>query len=502
MELELQADPDTVAGMSRLKALAREGRPRSQVFKVVWHDSPDQTLLSQGLILAEQRGRWRLERVLPAAETWLPGQPPPVLQESQEPTALTAGLPVRLAPVAAFQGRRTVSEHRIEEAPVTLLIECGVLRSVTAEQAVARIQLSGADHAVHAAALVIANAAAVWVPRASLAARAIALASGGVPVPRRLGPPVLPGVGMTVAAALTHILGHLTDVILHHAPVAAQSDAKDVPDANRVEAVHQMRVAVRRALSAISVFRGALPDGALDRVHDGLKTLGATLGFTRDWDVFVGETAPMIAKALPPDKKLDRLIAAAVRRRHDHRAALAHHLQSPAFRVLGIELAWFALHFWPASADVSPDGPDQDRLDQVPAERSLVADFAPGVLQHRWKKLTSVGKQIETLDIPALHELRLRAKRARYAAEMFAGLDNGRAAHRFIRRLSVLQQRLGLLNDAAVAAQLLDELGGSAGRHGYAVGIVVGFTASRAGKLRPQIIRAFEKFRRQPIYWT
>ena len=313
-----------------------------------------------------------------------------------------------------------------------------------------------------------------------------------------------------------------------------------------MEAVHQMRVAVRRALSALSIFRGALADGTLDPLREGLKDLGTRLGHTRDWDVFVSETAPAIIRALPADERLDRLIAAAVRQRRDRRKQLADYLQSPPFRVLTVQLAWFvAARFWhvgqepppdPAHGDPSPDPPStQAALSSVkafrrkpapgglPAEPSpdapvhppdeplsattaaepqSVRTFAPAVLQQRWKKLLSAGKHIERLDIPSLHGVRLRAKRARYAAEMFAVPHEGKAAHRFIRRLSLLQQRLGVLNDGAVAAQLLDEIGGPSGRHAYAVGVVVGFTASRAEQIRPRIIRAFEKFRRQPTYWT
>jgi hypothetical protein len=65
-----------------------------------------------------------------------------------------------------------------------------------------------------------------------------------------------------------------------------------------------------------------------------------------------------------------------------------------------------------------------------------------------------------------------------------------------------LQEQLGVLNDGAVAARLLEELGGAGGRHGYAAGVVVGFIAARSGKIRPRIIAAFEKFRRQPAYWA
>ena len=71
----------TVAGLSRLKALTacRNGRPRTQSVKIVWHDSPEHALLADGLTLAEQRGVRHLERVFPGADTWLPAQPVPVV---------------------------------------------------------------------------------------------------------------------------------------------------------------------------------------------------------------------------------------------------------------------------------------------------------------------------------------------------------------------------------------------------------------------------------------
>jgi triphosphatase len=558
MEFELDAEPDDLTVLAGLRSLAvlREGRPRAQAVRVVWHDSPDHILLNQGLTLAERRGDWRVERVVPSTATWLPGQPPAVVEQAADQASLTVALPSPLTPVAAFVGRRSISVYRFPLPPdtavpttastlgpatqpvaaqatsaqVTLTTERGVLRSVTAERPIARILLSGDELAVRSAALMIAAAASVSVPRASLAARAIAMAANGAPEPRHLGAPVLPDADVSVTDALAHILGHLTDVILHCAPTATlpvgkapgrRPRAHDAPvsdgptahalEKSQMEAVHQMRVAVRRALSAVSIFRDALPVGTLDPVHGGLKALGARLAQTRDWDVFVAETAPLITEALPPDERLERLIAAARRRRRECRNELSEYLTSSAFRALTIELAWFAAaEFWRSrdalSADVpsrdGPDDPSNSAPDEQPAGPLPVHDFAPRVLQQRWKKLISSGKRMPELDVAALHGVRLRAKRARYAAEMFAVPHEGKAAQRFIRRLSVLQQRLGVLNDGAVATQLLQELGGPSGRHAYAVGVVIGFIASRAGRIRPRIVRAFERFRRQPTYWT
>ncbi len=484
MELEFTAHPDAVAGLSRLKALTscRDGRPRTQTVKIVWHDNPEHALLGDGLTLAEQRGVWRLERLGPADDTWLPAQPTPIVAESPDLTTL----PTPLAPLAAFEGRHTISVHQFDGQAVTLVIAKGILRAVTAERPVARIWLTGDEQAVRSAALLIAGAIPLAVPLASLAAEAIALALGRPAAARHAGAPVLPAETMAVADALKHILGHLTDVILANAPAAARLDA------NSPEAVHQMRVAVRRARSALSIFRTAMPENSLNAIGDSLKDLGARLGPTRDWDVFVDETMPDIQQALLNDERLERLIGAAARRRRECQKALGSYLDSPAFRSLGIELAWFiAATFWHPPA--VPDG----ETEQPPG---LVA-FADQVLQHRWKKLVTSGKRIEELDIPSLHGIRLRAKRARYAAEMFSTLHRGKVANRFIRRLSVLQQRLGVLNDGAVATHLLAELGGPAGRHAYATGLVIGFLAARAAKIRPGIETAFERFRRQPVYW-
>jgi triphosphatase len=503
MEFELHADSDAIAKLGAFKPLAsvREGRARSYPVKLIWHDSPDHTLRGAGEVLVESRGSWRLERLLPGDETWLPAQPSPALAEATSLDELTVTLPQPLAAVAAFEGRRTVSTHRFKQSLVTLSVERGILRSVTAEHPVVRLVLEGEELAVRAAAHCIATGFPVRVPVATFAARGMALATNTPTPPRHIGPPELTDGDMPVADALAHILGHLTDVILYYAPAATRSEPSDGDGPKRIEAVHQMRVAVRRALSALSIFRSTLPEGTLEPVRVALKALAQALAHTRDWDVFVGETASMVTETLPDDQRLLRLVAAADRVRREYRQALAAYLSSPEFRLLGIDLAWFcAARCW--QAQTTPPAPLPESLSEGspavdPAQPLSVRHFAPQVVRHRWKKMLAAGKHVEDLDIPALHALRLRAKRARYAAEMFAGLDDGKGQQRTIRRIAALQQRLGMLNDGAVAADLMQELGGPAGRHGYAVGVVTGFIAARAGLTRPAVNEAFEKLRRR-----
>ncbi len=499
MDFELALAAEDAGAVSRLKALVacRDGNARSQSIKTIWQDSPDRALLEAGQTLVESRGNWRLERLFPDAEPWLPGQPPPVLTEAADP-ALLPDLPSPLAPLVAFEGRRTMTMHGLAGGSVMLTVERGTLRAVTAERAAARIRLSGDEAAVREAALLIADAVPVRLPAASLAAEGIALATGWTPPPRRNGAPRLPDGVRTVPEALAHIMGHLLDVVLAHS-----TEIDHGP-----EAVHQMRVAVRRARSAVSLFRPAFAPLALEPMRAPLKTLNARLGPTRDWDVLTGETLPAIRAALPENERLERLTKAADRRRREHHRALDAWLDGQEFRRLTIEFAlmiaagaWRTLEPPPGTAPDAAGDAAEPESPEPPPEPELTA-FAATVLQKRWKRLLTAGKGMEDLDVAALHAVRLRAKRARYAAEMFTSLYDGKGPHRFIRRLSALQQRLGVLNDGAVASALLEELGGPGGRFGYATGVVIGFMAARGAKLRPRIEAAFTKFRRQPPYWT
>lgn len=477
MLLEFSAEAEALGALLRARPLTacREGRSRTQACKIVWHDSPDRGLQADGMALAEERGAFQLERLTPGTETWLPAHPAPILATAPDPAAL----PAPLAPLAAFEGRRITGTHLFDGTPVTITVARGTLRAVTAERSAARLWLDGEPEAVRAALTTIADAAPITVPRATLAAEAIALATNAPPPPRRLGAPKLPDGPPGITEALRHILGHLADVMLAYAPAAETFDTAGI------EAVHQMRVAVRRARSALSLFRPALQPGALDDIRAGLKLLGSRLGPRRDWDVFLTETLPGIRASLPDDKHLDRMASAAERQRRECHKALTVYLRSVEFRRFSIDLAW-SIATLPPMAEVNLD----------------LAAFAAQVLGQRHRKLVGAGKRMAELDIPGLHGVRLRAKQVRYAAEMFSALHPGRPAERFVHRLSRLQQRLGVLNDGAVASHLMAQLGGASGRHAYAIGVVTGFLAAHVETVRPRILRAFAKFRKQPAYWV
>jgi CHAD domain-containing protein len=494
--LEFALAPDDASRLTRLPALValRAGRAHSSGLELVWHDTPEGALAEQGLSLCARHSgrqrRWRLERPAPSA----PGAGPAQLAESASPESLpvahvlAAGLPAPLLPVAAFAGRLRTLPLGAAGGGVSVKILQGRLRAVAGEHPVCRVRLSGPPDAVGALAEELAPAARLRVPDLPLAFAALATAGRAVP-PRALGAPML-AADMSVGDAFAHIVGHLAGALQHWAPAAVRGEA--------TEPVHQMRVALRRLRSATALFRRAVNCPALEMARTELKALGQRLGPARDWDVFIGETAGSIAERFPDEATITRLMATAARRRTESYTALREYLEGPPFCALLLRLACLAvLRPWqrlppPAEGDAVAE-------QQAQALAGSLADYAAHALRRRWRNTLAPGADLSGLSGEELHALRIQCKRLRYAAEFFAPLFSARDSKRFIRRLSILQEQLGLLNDGSVASHLMAELGGIA--RGYAAGLVIGHVTATQPKARAEVIQAWRKFRRLEPFW-
>jgi len=435
-------------------------RPSLSRVVLTWHDTPDGSLAAQGLILEERRrGRqvqWRLLRTRPEPDgAWLPGQPAEVVQEG----APDAGRVVA--------GRLAARRREVAAGGLRAVLLDGVLQAGGREMPVVRLRLRGPAAEVAAVARDLACSGRARVPRQVLAALP------GAP-PRRLGPAGGIAAGQTVGAAFGHALAQLTDVILHHAALAAEGDA---------EAVHQLRVAVRRLRSVFGLFRRCVACAEVAEAEAGLQALARLLGPARDWDVFLAGTGARVAAAFEAEPAMARLLAAAGRRRAAAYAALRAVLEGPEFRELGVALACLA---------AARPWPDDDAV-ALPA-------FAARALRRRARKLKAAGDELAALPPPALHALRLSAKRLRYACEVFAPLFTGRHAGRMLRRLVAVQEALGHLNDASVAAALMAELG-AAGR-GRAGGMVRGYVAGRTAAGLEAAQADWKRLRAAPRFWA
>jgi CHAD domain-containing protein len=510
--IELDIAPSDLPRLLRCTTLtaSRHGRTRITPCRRVWHDTADGTLRDHGMALSEQAGLWRLERLTPngapnATISWSPAAPAPVLGEAASPALLgrklTPALVAALVPVAAFTGTSRSFPLLVAGEPARLDVLEGALRGVTQDEAACRITLSGAAPAMAALAARLAGQAPLGVPRAGLAARAIALAQGIAPSPPPLGAPEIPP-GATVSQALVMVIGHLTGAMLHWAALIP-AEAGGSP-----EPVHQMRVAVRRLRSALAIFRRATaPDaGALFRtLGQDLKTLAAELGAARDWDVFLQGAGADIAAAFAADKRVAALLAAADRKRRAAYAKLAAHMTSPAWRDLALRLALLpASQPWAPPAGGPPERDEFGELKPQDDHASLLAapaaSYAAQALHRSRKRMAAAGEDLAALSPDAMHDARKAAKQLRYACEFFAPLFPPKPTRRFLARLEAVQESLGAVNDSHVAAALMAQL--SPGAEGkFATGLVQGYVAATSAPAARRAGKAWNKLLDQPPFW-
>ena len=175
---------------------------------------------------------------------------------------------------------------------------------------------------------------------------------------------------------------------------------------------------------------------AVDGLRRELDWLGAALGRVRDLDMIRASVAV----------ELGSLEGA---RREGH--ALLRRLDADRAR------AWDRLH-------VVLDGARYARLQRrlktllARAPRRAAPDSLPEAAAAEWKKAAPGGEAPPRPSGAAeLHEVRIRVKRARYAAEL-AREGVGRRAQKFIDQAKVLQDILGEHHDAVVIEEYLHDV--------------------------------------------
>ena len=93
---------------------------------------------------------------------------------------------------------------------------------------------------------------------------------------------------------------------------------------------------------------------------------------------------------------------------------------------------------------------------------------------------------------------RIAAKKLRYATEFFADVFSGKRARTYRKALSHLQDVLGVLNDASVAARLAREIGGP---DSPAAATLQGWAAAQSTLMIDDLSREWRDFSRCKTFW-
>ncbi|MCA8241675.1 CHAD domain-containing protein [Burkholderia sp. AU32262] len=308
---------------------------------------------------------------------------------------------------------------------------------------------TAALHALFAAARELSGAWPAFVQLTSVIDRACA----GGPVAAMLvkaQPVDLTGI-RTQRAALFALSGDITAQWL--------GNERGVLDRDDPEFVHQMRVALRRLRTLMRFFPRFTDRRWKDTLGVDLRWLAALLGTVRDWDVFATESLPALIAADGGGGDWDGTLDAARAQSMAARVELRQALHSARYARLTLGwLEWLGTLALPAA-----DGDD-----------------APSLRRHATKRVRRLfghlygSPSLTSLDTAARHQVRIDAKRLRYALEFFASLASRRTRNETVKTLARVQGVLGEANDAMVALHHLEQLGAPP----YQLGFVRGYGAA------------------------
>ena len=226
-----------------------------------------------------------------------------------------------------------------------------------------------------------------------------------------------------------------TDIL---AQILVQSEALRLH--RRPEAVHQMRVALRRLRALISLFKSILDGPDLAAVKAILKSVTQTLGPARDLDVLIAD----LSRLDPAPQTLIAALGAQQAKAYD---AACQMIEAPEFgQAMVSVLRFLEVGDWRTAPGLQ--GHRRDRS---------VAKHARKTLKRLRKILKLQGRGLITMNPPQMHALRIRAKKLRYGLEMFASLypKQEQARQALFRTVKALQDQLGAANDKAVGLALI-----------------------------------------------
>ncbi len=208
------------------------------------------------------------------------------------------------------------------------------------------------------------------------------------------------------------------------------------------EDLHAMRVATRRLRAAWRVFGDAYRPRRTRKLQHSLRDVARLLGVVRDLDVLIEAGAQYTATLAKPGRAAIVPLFDSWRRDRDAaREALVAKLDSDDYRQFVDDFGAFVMDDHAAVARVAADQPH------------LVRDTAPAQIWSAYHTVRAYESVLRWADIETLHALRIDAKRLRYSVEFFRE-TLGSEGNDLIARIVALQDHLGLLHDADVAADL------------------------------------------------
>lgn len=287
-------------------------------------------------------------------------------------------------------------------------------------------------------------------------------------------------IALTTSDSVPIALSRVSDATVRH----LLANRKTACQGDDPEGVHQTRVALRRFRSALLMFRNFLsPDGLqlAERAREMLRELGSA----RDLDVFVSETLASLITTHPAEDGVGILRQKAEIQRHEMQQKVRQSLSHQSFDLFLLDLMLASM-----SHGLTP-----------PKLKAALLPTVRALLDKSLRKVLKTGKRFSQMNPTERHGVRLALKKLRYACDFSRSLFPGSVSKKYLRRLSTLQDEMGILNDATVAGRLAQELAGTDPASGIGAAFVRGWYSNRLYESESKLIQTWQRFTDTRPYW-
>jgi len=252
------------------------------------------------------------------------------------------------------------------------------------------------------------------------------------------------------------------------------------------ESIHQMRIALRRMRCGLSVFKRALPNAGLGALRDDAGRLASAFGPVRNADAIrISVLQGPLASADCPENS-DTLRSVMEKRRIAAHASAHSEIESLAATSFVLNVQGLLAHGdWREGAK----------------PKMRTRKFFKAELSRLRARVLKRGKAAGVSD-QARHKLRIAIKNLRYGVDFFDLFGNGKRRQVYKKRMSALQDVLGVRNDIVVARIYLKELREEIGPEAEQIlEFIRGWYARDATAADKAISKSLKKFKQMEPFW-
>jgi CHAD domain-containing protein len=256
------------------------------------------------------------------------------------------------------------------------------------------------------------------------------------------------------------------------------------------EAIHQMRIGLRRMRCALAIFKRASPNTGFGTLRADAGHLASAFGPVRNADAIrISVLQGPLASADCPANS-DVLRGTMEKRRIATYASAHSEIESLAATLFVLNVqSLLARDDW---REVPPGGKPK-----IPARKFFKAELSR--LRARVLKRAKAASASDQ----ARHKLRIALKNLRYGLDLFDLFGSGKRRQVYKKRMSALQDLLGMRNDIVVAKTYLKELQVETGPEAEQVlDFIRGWYARDATSADREISKVIKKFKRMEPFWN